>query len=202
MVAAQIAKIKGCRVVGIAGGAEKCRYLKEVLELDEVVDYKSDDFKTALEKATPKYIDAFFDNGIAILPSGADCSWWEGSGGVSCPRSSTCSVWNSYRQLICRYSICGAISQYNSRKPIGPKTFNNIIAQRIKVEGFIIFDYEKRFSEARREIAGWLKSGKLKRQEWIVEGGIEKAEEGLQGLFSGKNLGKCLIKVGKEKSRL
>jgi NADPH-dependent curcumin reductase CurA len=70
------------------------------------------------------------------------------------------------------------------------------------VEGFIVLDYEKRFAEAQREIAGWLKEGKLKRQEWIVEGGIEKAEEGLQGLFQGKNLGKCLIKVGKEKSRL
>lgn len=65
MVVAQIAKIRGCRVVGIAGGAEKCRFLKEELELDEVIDYKGDNFKAALEKATPKYIDAYFDNGIS-----------------------------------------------------------------------------------------------------------------------------------------
>ena len=70
------------------------------------------------------------------------------------------------------------------------------------MEGFIIFDYEKRYAEAQREMAGWLKSGKLKRKEWIVEGGIEKAEEGLHALFEGKNLGKCLIKISKEKSRL
>jgi NADPH-dependent curcumin reductase CurA len=98
--------------------------------------------------------------------------------------------------------MCGAISQYNSRKPVGPRNFNNVIAQRIRLEGFIILDFEKRFGEARREIARWLKDGKLKRREYIVEGGIEKAEEGLQALFEGKNLGKCLIKVGKEKSRL
>jgi len=70
------------------------------------------------------------------------------------------------------------------------------------VKGFIVFDYESRYAEAQREIAAWLKSGQLKRREWIVEGGIEKAEEGLQALFDGKNLGKCLIKVGKERSRL
>lgn len=101
-----------------------------------------------------------------------------------------------------RFSICGAISQYNSRKPVGPRNFNNIIAQRITVRGFIILDYEKQFAKAREEITGWLSSGKLKRREYIVEGGIQKAEEGLRGLFEGKNLGKCLIKVGKEKSRL
>lgn len=101
-----------------------------------------------------------------------------------------------------RFSICGAISQYNTRKASGPRTFNNIIAQRIMVKGFIVFDYESRYAEARKDIAGWLKSGKIKRRDYIVEGGIEKAEEGLQALFEGKNLGKCLIKVGKEKSRL
>jgi NADPH-dependent curcumin reductase CurA len=70
------------------------------------------------------------------------------------------------------------------------------------VQGFIVFDYEKRFAGAQKEIAGWLREGKLKRQDWIVEGGVEKAEEALQALFDGKNLGKCLVKVGKEKSRL
>jgi NADPH-dependent curcumin reductase CurA len=70
------------------------------------------------------------------------------------------------------------------------------------VKGFIVFDYESRYAEARKEIAGWLKSGKLRRREYIIEGGIEKAEEGLRALFEGKNLGKCLIKVGKAKSRL
>jgi NADPH-dependent curcumin reductase CurA len=122
---------------------------------------------------------------------------------VSCSSCNTCSV-SRYvtADANYRFAICGAISQYNSRKPVGPRNFNNIVAQRITVKGFIILDYEKRFKEAQKEIAGWLKSGKLKRREWIVEGGIEKAEEGLRGLFEGKNLGKCLIKVGKEKSRL
>lgn len=85
---------------------------------------------------------------------------------------------------------------------MGPRNFNNAIAMRIKLQGFIIFDYEKRFPEARKDLTAWLNSGKLKRQEWIVEGGVEKAEEGLRGLFAGNNLGKCLIKVGKENSRL
>ena len=86
--------------------------------------------------------------------------------------------------------------------PVGPRNFGNIIAARVKLQGFIIFDYEKRFPDARKDLAAWLTSGKLKRQEWIVEGGIEKAEEGLRGLFAGKNIGKSLIKVGKEKSRI
>jgi len=107
-----------------------------------------------------------------------------------------------YKKIDHRYSICGAISQYNTGKARGPRTFNNIIAQRIMVKGFIVFDYESRYAEARKEIAGWLKSGKLRRREYIIEGGIEKAEEGLRALFEGKNLGKCLIKVGKAKSRL
>jgi NADPH-dependent curcumin reductase CurA len=120
------------------------------------------------------------------------------------PRQSrkSCKVRDASDNIHFRFAVCGAISQYNSRKPVGPRNFNNIIAQRIKLEGFIVFDYEKRFAEAQRDMAGWLKSGKLKRREWILEGGIEKAEEGLQGLFEGRNLGKCLIKVAKEKSRL
>lgn len=79
---------------------------------------------------------------------------------------------------------------------MGPKTFNNIIPQRITLKGFVVFDYEKRYPEAQKEIAGWLKSGQLKRREFIVEGGIEKTESGLLALFEGKNVGKCLIKVG------
>jgi NADPH-dependent curcumin reductase CurA len=131
-------------------------------------------------------------------------SWRNNIRGMSWSGCDSCSVsYIVYCVLIVRFSICGAISQYNSRKPVGPRNFNNIIAQRITVKGFIIMDFEDRFAEARNEIAGWLKSGKLKRREYIVEGGIEKAEEGLQGLFKGKNLGKCLIKVGKDsKSRL
>jgi len=204
MVVAQIAKIRGCRVVGIAGGAEKCRYLKEELGLDEVVDYKGDNFKAALEKATPKYINVFFDNGSFSTNNVIDTfSWRNNLGRMSWAGSDSCSV--SRYVIACsnyRFSLCGAISQYNSRKPVGPRNFNNIIAQRITVRGFIILDYENRFAAARKEIAEWLKSGQLKRREWIVEGGIEKAEEGLRALFEGKNLGKCLIKVGKEKSRL
>ena len=106
-----------------------------------------------------------------------------------------------------RFSLCGAISQYNSRKPVGPRNFGTLISQRITARGFIIFDYEKQYAEARKQIAKWLQSGQLKRREYIVEGGVEKAEEGLQALFQGKNLGKCLIHVSKEnglreKSRL
>jgi NADPH-dependent curcumin reductase CurA len=101
-----------------------------------------------------------------------------------------------------RFAICGAISQYNTRKPVGPKNFNNVIAQRILVKGFIVMDYERRYPQGQKDIAEWLATGKLKRAEYIVEGGIEKAEEGLRALFEGKNLGKCLVKIGKEKSRL
>lgn len=100
------------------------------------------------------------------------------------------------------FAICGAISQYNIRKPVGPKNFNAIISQRILVKGFIVMDYEDRYPEAQQNLAKWLSTGQLKRREYIVEGGIEKAEEGLQALFEGKNLGKCLVKIGKDKSKL
>jgi NADPH-dependent curcumin reductase CurA len=99
-----------------------------------------------------------------------------------------------------RFAICGAISQYNTRKPVGPRNFNNVIAQRILVKGFIIMDYESRYTQAQKDLAKWLEAGQLKRREYIVEGGIEKAEEGLRALFEGKNLGKCLVKIGKDKN--
>jgi NADPH-dependent curcumin reductase CurA len=102
---------------------------------------------------------------------------------------------------VVRFAICGAISQYNT-KPVGPKNFNNVIAQRILVKGFIVMDYERRYPQGQKDIAEWLAAGKLKRAEYIVEGGIEKAEEGLRALFEGKNLGKCLVKIGQGKSRL
>ena len=208
MIAAQIAKIKGARVVGIAGGEQKCRWLKDEVGLDEVIDYKAGNVKEALEKATPKYIDAYFDNGTSsILPRVDDLvggSILDDCLGRAAPHSRYVPVIGAPKQglTMFRFAICGAISQYNTRKPVGPKNFNNIIAQRIFVKGFIIMDSEPRYPEAQEHLAKWLSTGRLKRREYIVEGGVEKAEEGLRALFEGKNLGKCLVKIGRDKSRL
>ena len=100
-----------------------------------------------------------------------------------------------------RFSICGAISQYNKTKSQGPRNFSNVIAQRIKIQGFIIFDYASRYGEAQTALAKWLSAGKLKRHVTII-GGLENAEQGLLGLFEGINLGKLLIKVANEKCKL
>ncbi|HXB21840.1 MAG TPA: NADP-dependent oxidoreductase [Candidatus Solibacter sp.] len=173
MVTGQIGKIKGCRVVGIAGGPEKCRYLVQELGFDVAIDYKGEDIKKALKQHCPKGVDVYFDNvGGEIL----DAVLTQLARGARIP-------------------ICGAISQYNNTTPItGPSNYLSLLVNRARMEGFVVFDYAPRFGEAAREMAGWMAAGKLKTREDIVEG-LQTFPETFLKLFKGENFGKLLIKV-------
>ncbi len=173
MVVGQIAKIKGCHTVGIAGGREKCRYIVNELGFDAAIDYKSEDVKAVLKKHCPKGVDVYFDNvGGEILDA-------------------------VLTQIRCgaRIVICGAISQYNNTTPVkGPSNYLSLLVNRASMTGFVCFDYLSRYGEAACEMAGWMAAGKLKSREDIVEG-LETFPETLLRLFKGENLGKLILKV-------
>jgi NADPH-dependent curcumin reductase len=173
MIVGQIAKIKGCRVVGIAGGAEKCRYLVEELGFDAAIDYKSDKVGKALREHCPRGIDVYFDNvGGEILDA---------------------ALVNLARRA--RVVICGAISQYNNTTPVqGPKNYMMLLVTRSRMEGFVVFDYASRYAEAAREMAGWIKEGRLISREHVVSG-LETFPDTLLALFSGENTGKLILQV-------
>lgn len=172
-VVGQIAKIKGCRVVGIAGGQQKCDYLTQTLGFDAAIDYKSQDVKKALREHCPQGVDVYFDNvGGDIL-----------------------DIVLTQLARNARIVICGAISQYNSTSGVkGPSNYLSLLVNRASMTGMIVFDYVERYPEAHREMAGWLKSGQLKTREDIVEG-LETFPETLLKLFSGENFGKLVLKV-------
>ncbi|MBU3058396.1 NADP-dependent oxidoreductase [Pseudomonas indica] len=172
-VAGQIAKIKGCRVVGIAGGQDKCRYLVEELGFDGAIDYKNEDVHAGLKRECPKGVDVYFDNvGGDILDAVL-----------------------SRINLKARIVICGAISQYNNKQAVkGPANYLSLLVNRARMEGMVVFDYASRFPEALRDIAGWLASGQLKSKEDIVEG-LETFPQTIQKLFTGENFGKLVLKV-------
>ncbi|MCB0838370.1 MAG: NADP-dependent oxidoreductase [Bacteroidetes bacterium] len=172
-VVGQIAKIKGCRAVGIAGGAEKCKYLIEELGYDEAIDYKNEPLRAALKRTCPNGIDVYFDN----------------VGGEMLDTVLT------RINLKARISICGAISQYNSTEAVkGPANYLSLLVNRAKMEGFIVFDYAKRYMEAITQMAQWYSQGKLKSREQIEEG-IENFPEVLLKLFSGEKKGKLILQV-------
>jgi NADPH-dependent curcumin reductase CurA len=172
-VAGQIAKIKGCRVIGIAGGAAKCQYIVKDLGFDAAIDYKSEDVKKALAEHCPKGIDVYFDNVGGDILDAALANLARGA----------------------RIAICGAISQYNNTTPIkGPSNYLSLLVNRASMKGFVILDHAAHFGEAAREMAAWLASGKLKSREDIVEG-LEKFPETLLMLYSGENTGKLILKV-------
>jgi NADPH-dependent curcumin reductase CurA len=174
ITACQIAKMKGCRVVGTAGSDEKNKYLRDELGIDVAINYKSDNVAAALTEACPKGIDVYFDN----------------VGGA---------VSDAVLQLInhgSRTVLCGQISIYNLDKPevgLHPQPF--LLVTRSLMKGFIITDYMSRFGEGIRQLASWFKEGKLKYAESIVEG-FENTPRAFIGLFSGENLGKQIVKVG------
>ncbi len=172
-VAGQIARIKGCRVVGIAGGADKCRFLTEELGFDGAIDYKNEDLHAALKRECPKGVDVYFDNvGGDILDA-------------VLPRIN----------VKARVVLCGAISQYNNKEAVkGPSNYLSLLVNRARMEGMVVTDYLSRYPEAMREMAGWLASGELKSKEDIVEG-LETFPETLMKLFTGGNLGKLVLKV-------
>ncbi|MFI5127806.1 MAG: NADP-dependent oxidoreductase [Candidatus Acidiferrales bacterium] len=172
-VVGQIAKIKNCRVVGIAGGAKKCGYVVNELGFDAAIDYKAEDLAKSLQKYCPRGIDIYFDN------VGGD----------------TLNIALAQLARGARVVICGAISQYNNTTPIkGPSNYLSLLINRASMTGFLVSDYPARYSEAAREMAGWMAQGKLKSREDIVEG-LETFPETLLKLFTGENFGKLMIKV-------
>jgi NADPH-dependent curcumin reductase len=173
MVAGQIAKLKGCRVVGIAGGAEKCRYLVEDLGFDAAIDYKAGDVSVGLREHAPKGIDVYFDNvGGEILDAALACL-----------------------ARHARVIICGAISQYNATGAVqGPSNYLSLLVNNASMTGFVIFDYADRYAEGSREMGGWFAAGKLVSREDIAEG-LENFPDTLLRLFSGENTGKLVLKL-------
>lgn len=169
----QIAKLKGCRVVGIAGGARKCAYVVDELGFDAVIDYKSEDVLAAIHKHCPDGIDVYFDNvGGEILDAALACL-----------------------RLHARVVICGAISQYNATDGIhAPQNYLSLLVNRARMEGFIVFDFAERYPEGAREMARWIAAGDIRHREDIVEG-FDRFPETLLKLFSGENFGKLILKV-------
>jgi len=172
--AGQIAKAKGAaKVIGIAGGPEKCAFITDELGFDEAIDYKAGDVGRRLHELAPDGIDLYFDNvGGEILDA--------------------CLANIAMRG---RIVLCGAISSYNeSGTPFGPTNYTMLIVRRGRMQGFIILDYVDRFPEAQAEMAGWLASGAVKSSEHIVEG-LENAPNALNLLFTGGNTGKVIVQV-------
>ena len=169
----QIAKIKGCRAVGIAGGAAKCRYLVDELGFDAAIDYKAQDVRDGLRAHCPNGVNVYFDNvGGDIL-----------------------DIVLTRLALRARVVICGAISQYNNTTPVkAPRNYLSLLVNRARMEGMVVFDYADRFPQAQRDIAAWIAAGKLKSREDIVEG-LQTFPETLLKLFSGENFGKLVLKV-------
>ena len=178
-VAGQIAKIKGCRVVGIAGSDEKCAWLVDELGFDAAINYKTENVAVRLHETCPDGIDVYFDNvGGPIL-----------------------DMVLAQIRMKARIVLCGGISAYNAEvPPPGPANLMMLVGMRARMEGFIIIDYIPRFPEAGEEMGRWMAEGRLKARDTIVEG-IEKAPRALQMLFEGGNTGKLLLKVGAEPAR-
>jgi NADPH-dependent curcumin reductase CurA len=172
-VVGQVAKIKGARVVGIAGGADKCRYLVEELGFDAAIDYKRENVAAALAQHCPKGIDVFFDNVGGDILDAALTRLARGA----------------------RVVICGAISQYNNTTPVkGPANYLSLLVQRATMTGIVVADYYPRAGQAMMEMGGWIASGKLKTREDVVQG-LDRFPEAFDMLFSGANQGKLVLQV-------
>ena len=171
MVVGQLAKAWGCRAVGIAGGKEKCDYVKS-LGFDACIDYKAGNLFEDLKAACPKGVDVYFENvGGEILDT-------------------VFRLMNFKSRII----VCGLISDYNAKEPYGVRNFRAILVNRIKVQGMIVFDWLERYAEANQALLELVQAGKLKYRESVLEG-IEQAPKGLVGLLKGRNFGKQLIKL-------
>ncbi len=169
-IVGQIAKIKGCRAVGIAGGQQKCRWLVEEVGFDAAIDYKTADLRAELKTHAPEGVDVFFDNvGGATLEAALN----------RLARSA-------------RVVLCGAVSQYNDT-PRGPANYMQLLVARASMTGFVIFDYQERYSEGIAQLAKWLNTGQLQSHEHIVQGDIADFPETLLKLFDGENTGKLIL---------
>jgi NADPH-dependent curcumin reductase CurA len=175
-VVGQIAKLKGCRVVGIAGGPDKCRWVVEELGFDAAIDYKGEDVNVALREHCPEGIDVYFDNVGGDILDAALARLARGA----------------------RVAICGAISQYNNLDAMrGPSNYMSLLVNRARMQGFVVIDYMSRFPQATQEMAGWITAGKLVAREDVVEG-FERFPDALVQLFAGENVGKLVLKVTDE----
>jgi len=172
----QIGNIKGCHVVGIAGGPEKCRWIVEDLGFDAAIDYKHEDVAAALARCCPKGIDVYFDNVGGVILDAA------------------LARMNNFGRIV----ACGAISQYTSEKPpTGPSNFLLVISKRLRIEGFIVLDYMPRAQEAIPQLLEWVNQGRLKYRLDVVDG-LENAPQAVQKLFDGSNVGKLVVRVSEE----
>jgi hypothetical protein len=170
-IAGQIGKIHGCRVVGIAGGPEKCQWLTEDLGFDAAVDYKQPDWKEKLSAATPKGVDIDYENvGGEIMHE-------------------VLERMNLHGRIV----LCGLISGYTTGSP-ALENFGLVLVKRLRVQGFIIMDFMNRYMEAATQLGKWKMFGKLKDRETIVDG-LEKAPDAINMLFTGGNIGKLIVKV-------
>lgn len=172
-VAGQIAKIHGCNVIGIAGSADKCRWLTEELGFDQAIDYRNEDVGEALDRHCPRGIDVYFDNvGGDLLD-------------LCLARIATNA----------RVVVCGGISRYNATGPLpGPKNYFNLVYRRARMEGFIVLDYAPRFDAATRQLRAWIEAGRLTQQATVVEG-FRELPRTLIRLFEGFNTGKLMVKT-------
>lgn len=173
-IVGQIARIKGARAVGIAGGPEKCRWLTEELGFDAAIDYREDPIGPALREHAPDGVDVYFDN-VGGETLDAVLAWLARGA---------------------RVVICGAISQYNNDRFHGPKNYFALLVQRARMEGFLVFDYVNRYPEAAEVIAGWLREGKLRSREEVVDGTVADFPETFLRLFRGENVGKLVLRIG------
>ena len=172
----QIARIKGCRAVGIAGTDPKCRWLEDELGFESAFNYKEGELQDAIERTCPEGVDVYFDNvGGEILDTALRCI-------------------NHGARIV----ICGAISQYNATEPVpGPSNYLSLLVNRARMEGFLIFDYRDRFPAAQVELGRWIQEGKIHARSDIVDG-LENAPRALLRLFDGSNTGKLLVRVSAE----
>jgi NADPH-dependent curcumin reductase CurA len=179
-VVGQIAKLKGCRVVGVAGGARKCAYAREELGFDECLDHQAPELPRRLAAACPKGIDVYFESVggevlYAVIP---------------------------LLNVGARVPLCGLISWYNLAKlPTGadrtPQLLLMTLRQRVKIQGFIIFDHFRRMGAFQQDMSGWVREGRVKYREEVIEG-LENAPRGLIGLLQGENFGKLIVRVAKD----
>jgi len=171
-VVGQIAKIKGCHAVGIAGGTEKCRFVTAELGFDACVDHRAPDFAKLLEAACPEGIDVYFENVGGVVQQ---------------------TVWPLLNDFA-RVPVCGLIAQYNATTPMpGPDMFS-VLRKRLLVRGFIVSDFASKQADFLRDVGEWVRTGRLKYREDIVDG-LEKAPTSFIGMLQGKNFGKTLVRI-------
>ncbi len=174
MITGQLARIHGCRTIGVAGGAEKCRWLKQELGYDEVIDYKRGNLVEQIRAVAPDGIDVLFENvGGEILDAGLTCM-------------------KNFGTVV----VCGLISSYNDgeQRTPGPTMFRNVIMRRLRIEGFVVLDYIDRYPDYQQKLAAWMLEGRLKYRLHVVDG-LENALESLKLLYSSGNNGKLMVRV-------